>query len=221
MKQLLHRLRAAPGWLLRSDRRLIAFCYAAFFAVSVLACLYGFAEDRVQRALGNVQVSTLSPADFALTDLAANEDGTYTSQSPDPRMTLADPPAYVRSVTVTAQFLNMDPGEFCLFYQPRPDMEDFDVSYRIWAHRNDDGTYTFTLPRGRVYALRLDPGIYTGLTFSMGDIVLNAPRSLASWCTPTRPWLLAFAAVPALAAAAVKVLAGAAAWLLEAHRKRS
>lgn len=215
------RLRGAVGALLENDRRLLAFCYAVFFAASVLACLYGFAEDRVQRALGNVQVSVLHPEDFAFTDLVQEADGTYVSQSPDPRMTLADVPAYVRSVTVTAEFLNMDPGEFCLFYQPRPGMEDFDVRYRIWAHRNDDGTYTFTLPRGKVYALRLDPGIYTGLQFTMGDIVLNAPRSLASWLTPTRPWLLAFAAVPALAAAAVRILAGAAAWLAGARKRNA
>lgn len=189
----------------KNDRRLLALCYAAFFLCSLVYSVYGFAEDRVQRMTGNVEQQTVAADAFTLTDLVL-EDGTYVSQSPDPRMTLTDVPAYVRSVTVEAAFLNMDPGEFCLFYQPRPGMEEFDVNYRLWAHLNDDGTYTFTLPRGKVYGLRLDPGIYTGLAFTLGEITLNAPRGFWSWFTPGRPWLLAFAAVPALAAAVLKVL---------------
>lgn len=209
MKQLMLRLGGAANAVARSGKRLLALCYAVFFAASILMCLYGFAEDRVQRALGNVRQTEVPAADFSLIELTENQDGTYTSQSPDPRMVLEDTPAYVRSVTVRAEFLNMDPGEFCLFYKSRPDMEEFDVNSRVWAHLNEDGSYTFTLPRGPVYGLRLDPGIYTGLTFSLDSVVLNEPRSLAMWFAPTRPWLLAQVAVPALAAAAIQVLAGA------------
>ena len=120
----------------KNDRRLLALCYAAFFLYSLVYSVYGFAEDRVQRMTGNVEQQTVAADAFTLTDLVL-EDGTYVSQSPDPRMTLTDVPAYVRSVTVEAAFLNMDPGEFCLFYQPRPGMEEFDVNYRLWAHLND------------------------------------------------------------------------------------
>ena len=39
---------------LASEKRLIALCYALFFAASVLVCLASFAEDAFQRAVGNV-----------------------------------------------------------------------------------------------------------------------------------------------------------------------
>ncbi len=192
-----------------SDRRLIAFCYAAFFAASLLYSLYGFGEDRVQRALGGVEQQEVRTEDFALTDLAEGEDGVLVSQSPDPRMVLRQVPEYVRSVTVDVEFVNMDPGEFCVFYMPKAGMEDFDANYRVWAYNNGDGSYTFTLPRGKVYGLRMDPGIYTGIEMRIERIALNAPRSFLSWFTPSRTWLLAQAAVPLLAAALIKAILGA------------
>lgn len=203
MKRIFAFLRAVRG------RRLVALCYAVFFAASVLVCLYGFAEDSVQRMRGNVREQEVALRDFTLTDLAENADGSLTSESPDPRMVLNNVPEYVRSLTVRAEFINMDPGEFCLFYMPRPGMEEFDVSYRIWARQEDDGSYTFTLPRGKVYGLRLDPGIYTGLTFRIEQMTLNAPRSFLSWFVPGRVWLLCQLTVPALAAGVIEYLRGA------------
>ena len=50
MKKLAKALSALIG----DSRRLIAACYALFFAGSVLAAVLGWAEDGVQRLLGNV-----------------------------------------------------------------------------------------------------------------------------------------------------------------------
>jgi hypothetical protein len=90
---------------------------------------------------------------------------------------------------------------------PHPDMEEFDASYRVWAHVEDDGTYTFDIPAGHIYGLRIDPGIYSGIEIDFESIELNAPQSFFSRFTPTRPWLLAFLVVPPLAASAVQYLA--------------
>ncbi len=191
--------------ILRNDKKLIAFCYAAFFLVSVLACVYGWAEDGVRRALGQVTPQTLTVEDFTLTDLEVREDGTLFATTPDPRMTLNEVPQYVRTIRVKGEFLNKDPGEFCVFYKPRPGMEEFDAGYRVWATRDDDGTYVFTLPRGRIYGLRLDPGIYSGLTLRLDEIVCNAPQSVLSRFAPSRTWLLCQLAVPMLLAALCKM----------------
>lgn len=191
--------------ILQHDKQLIALCYAAFFLVSVLACVYGWAEDGVRRALGQVTQQTLTVADFTLTDLEVREDGTLFSKTPDPRMTLNEVPEYVRTLRVQAEFLNMDPGEFCVFYKPRPGMEEFDAGYRVWAKQEADGTYTFTLPRGRIYGLRLDPGIYSGLVLRLDGIVCNAPQSVLARFTPTRTWLLCQLAVPMALAALCKM----------------
>lgn len=201
---------------LRDSRRLIALCYAAFLLASLLGAVYGCAEDAVRRAGGSVRQQALPGAAdgaFALRDLVQEGD-VYTSVSIDPRMeidlssvALPDGRAYVRRVTLRADYLNMEPGEVTVFYKPRPGMEEYDAVYRVWAHEEKEpGVYTFTLPMRPIYGLRLDPGIYTGMQFRLEEIVLNEPRSLARRLTPTRPWLLAMAVVPLLAASVLRYL---------------
>lgn len=204
MKKLAKALSALIG----DSRRLIAACYALFFAGSVLAAVLGWAEDGVQRLLGNVAEAQVTVEDFDLVDIEREGD-ICRSTSYDPRMTLRDAPAYVRTVTVRAEFTGVDPGEFCVFYKPAPGMEEFDANYREWAHQEDDGSYTFTLPASRIYGLRIDPGIYEGVEVRFESITLNAPRSLAQRLAPTRPWLLAMAVAPLLIAAALRALADA------------
>lgn len=207
----------------KNDKRLVALCYAVFLAGSVLVSVYGFVEDAYQRARGNVVQTEIPGAQenvFALTDLI-QEGELYTSTSVDPRMELnlsavspAGVPAYVRRVAIKVSFLNKDPGELSVFYKPRADMEEYDASYRVWAHKEaDEGVYTFTLPRSALYGLRLDPGIYAGMQFRLERVVINAPRSFSEWFMPTRPWLLCLAVVPLLAASVLKYLALAAAAL--------
>lgn len=216
MKKTAAFLKSLPG----DGRRLLAFCYAAFLAASVLAGLLGFAADGVQRASGALRREQLTAADFELTDMAAGADGVYVSESADPRMTLHDVPTMVRRVSVRAHFLNMDPGEFCVFYKPRPGMTEFDARYRVWSHAESDGTYTFSLPAGRVYGLRIDPGIYADLRFTIDGVVLNEPQSFLRWFTPTRPWLLAFAAAPALAASVIEYIVSVVCfWRAKARKK--
>ena len=190
--------------VLKDDRLLLAACYLGFFLISLLGALYGFAEEQVQRAIGNVVTIEISPSDFDWIDLEQQPDGSYVTLSPDPRMLLRDAPEYIRSVRIEAKFLNMDPGEFCVFYKPSPDMEDYDANYRVWAYLEPDGSYFFELPRGKVYGFRLDPGIYTGIEMEITSITLNPQRSFASWFVPSRVWLLAQLVVPAMIAGALK-----------------
>ena len=193
--------------LFQNDRKLLAFCYAVFLAGSLILPLLGYTEDRIQRALGNLEPIEVSMSDFEWTDLEQTGPDSYVSISVDPRMVMKDPPKTVRTVKVKFHFTNMEPGEFCLFYKPRPDMEDFDARYRVWAHVEDDGSYTFTLPYGDIYGLRIDPGIYYGLRFEVESITFNEPRSFLSWFTPTRTWALSFLVAPALAAVILKYAA--------------
>lgn len=223
------RLKAFFRRIRHSSACLIAFCYGVFLLASVLAALYGGAEDRVRRMRGEV-VETEIPGSsdvFSLTDLdrqiGPGQDGQsalYTSLSIDPRMEFdldalspTGTPAYVRRITLHVTYLNMEPGELCVFYKPKPDMEEYDAIYRVWAHKEPQaGVYTFTLPMGPVYGLRLDPSIYSGTQFRLTGVTLNEPRGLLSRLTPMRPWLLAFAVVPLLAASVLRYLffAGAA-----------
>ena len=200
MRKLVSLLRG----ILKEDRRLLAACYLGFFLISLLCALYGFAEDRYQRAVGNVVTIEIRPEDFDWIDFERQPDGSYLTLSPDPRMLLRETPEYIRSVRIEAKFLNMDPGEFCVFYKSSPDMEDYDANYRVWAYLEPDGSYFFRLPRGKVYGFRLDPGIYTGIEMEITSITLNLQQSFLSWFVPSRVWLLAQLVVPAMIAGALK-----------------
>lgn len=223
MKRLWNALRTVRG----SSKRLIVLCYAVFLAVSLLAVLFGIAEDGVRRMTGDVRTVEIQgdqPDAFSLIDL--EQDGAwYTALSVDPRMeldlSLVSPdgkPVYIRSVTLYIEDLNMDPGEVCVFYKPRPDMAEYDASYRVWVHKDAPNRYSFTLPVCEMYGIRIDPGIFTGLRFRLERVVLNEPRSLWSRLTPSRPYLLALAVAPLLAASALHWVFSA--WALPAEKRR-
>lgn len=200
-------LRKLAHSALASEKRLIALCYVLFFAVSVLVCLASFAEDAFQRAIGNVVPAQLDVNSFSLIDTQQTQPDTFISTSPDPRMVLEPSPAYVRTVTVDCTF-SKDPGEFCIFHKTSPQQEEYDATRRAWGYRQADGSYTFTLPKGRIYGLRLDPGIFTNLAFEVHSITINAPRSFFSWFAPSPVWVLGQAVVPLLAAAVLKNVRG-------------
>lgn len=206
----------------KSGKRLVVLCYAAFLAGSLLFALYCAAEDGVRRLTGDVQRIEF---DGARTDvftlLNLEQDGArYVSTSIDPRMdmdlTLVTPgtqSVYVRSVAIYFRDMNMDPGEICVFFKPKPGMVEYDAVYRVWAHKESSNVYRFTLPMGELYGIRIDPAIYSGFQFELERIVLNEPRVLIDRLIPTRPWLLAAVTVPPLVASALW-------WLFRAWERR-
>lgn len=212
MKRLVAFARGARG----GGKRLIALCYALFLLCSLAYAIFGIAEDAVRRMAGDVvrlDIPGGTEGAFSLTEL--EQDGTlYVSTGIDPRMELnldalfyGGAPVYVRRITLRVEYLNLDPGELCVFYKLHSDMEHYDASDRAWARREaEPGVYTFNLPRGALYGLRLDPGIYNGMRFVVESVTLNEPRPIWDWLRPTRPWLLAAAVVPLLAASALQYL---------------
>ena len=223
MKRLWNFLRTVRG----SSKRLIALCYAVFLAGSLLVVLFGIAEDGVRRLTGDVRTIEIpgeSTDAFLLHDL--EQDGMqYTALSVDPRMELdlsrispEGAAVYIRRITLYIENLNMDPGEVCVFYKFRPEMAEYDASYRVWVHKDAPNRYSFTLPVCEIYGIRIDPGIYAGLQFRLERVVLNEPRSLLDRLTPSRPYLLALAVVPLLAASALHWVFCA--WELLAEKRR-
>ena len=192
-----------------NSRRLIVLCYAVFLAGTLVLILFGMAEDGVRRLTGDVRTIEIpgeSTDAFSLRDLE-QEGRQYTALSADPRMELefsqVSPGSsflYVRRVTLYLEEKNMNPGEVCVFYKTRPDMEEYDAIYRVWAHQDAENVYSFTLPGCKMYGIRIDPGIFMGLRFRLERVVLNEPRGLLDRLTPTRPYLLALAVAPLLAA---------------------
>ncbi len=197
------------GTVRENSKRLIVLCYAVFAAGTLVLILLGIAEDGVRRLTGDVRTIEIpgeSTDAFSLHDLE-QEGRQYTALSTDPRMELEysqiSPGSsflYVRRVTLYLEEKNMNPGEVCVFYKTLPDMEEYDAMYRVWAHQDAENVYSFTLPGCKMYGIRIDPGIFAGLRFRLERVVLNEPRSLPDRLMPTRPYLLALAVVPLLAA---------------------
>lgn len=197
--------------LLESPRRLIAVCYAAFLAVSLLCCVVSLSTDRIQRAGGALTEQTIPVTDFELINMEKGEgENVWVTTSDDPRMILADCPEYIRRVDLTIRYINLDPGEFTLFYMPRTGMEEFDANYRLWARQQQNNGWSFSLPAGKTYGLRIDPGIYDGMQMEITSIVLNAKQPALSFFVPSRSWVISFAVFPALIASAVDAIAAAA-----------
>ena len=201
MKKFLEKLRALRLW---RPRRLLALCYAVFLAASLLFCAGSLLADRLLRLTGQMTERQLQVEDFALLEMEpAAAAGVWVSTTGDPRMTLEDCPAWVGAVDVQIRYLNTEPGEFTLFYLPRPEMVEFDAGYRLWARRTGEDTWSFALPAGRIYGLRMDPAIYTGVEMQIESITLNRWRGAAEFFVPSRPWAAAFFVIPALAASAI------------------
>lgn len=210
-----------------NGKRLIALCYAVFLAGSLGFVLFSVVEDGVRRMTGDVQRIEI-PGDrvdaFQLCDL--EQDGMwYTTLSVDPQMdldlSLVSPDgsvAYIRRITLYLEDRNTDPGEVTLFYKPRPNMEEYDAIYSVWAHQDAENIYSFTLPLGKMYGIRIDPAIFAGMQFQLERVVLNEPYSLGDRLMPTRPYLLALAVVPLLAASALHWMFCA--WDLLAEKRR-
>ena len=155
-------------------------------------------------------------ADFELADLAPEGDGLVTT-SQDPQMVLPDVRGQnIRTVSYTVTFGGGAPREMCLYYSPHRD-EPFSQDRRVFPRQTADGTYVFTLPRGRVAKLRLDPcspdrDRPVTMAFAGGVIRFNAPETLphgADYFLPDGCALFCLLLYPGLAAAALDWLRAA------------
>ena len=189
-----------------SGRRLLAGCYAALLAVSLVWAAFNLCQDRYLRATGQLTEQQLSASAFELVNLQLEEDGVYTSTTDDPRMVLTDCPERVSRVDMEVTFLNMDPGEFTLFYKPRDGMEDFDANFRVWGNEQSKSHYSFSVSCARCYGLRIDPGMYAGMQFTIQSITLNAKQPALSFFVPSNFWLVSFIVAPALIASVIQYI---------------
>ena len=119
-------------------------------------------------------------------------------------MILRQVPEYIRSVRIEAEFLNMDPGEFCIFYKPNPEMEDYDANYRVWAYIEPDGSYFFPAAARQSLRFSARSRYLHRIEMEITSITLNPQQSFLSWFVPSRVWLLAQLVIPAMIAGAIK-----------------
>lgn len=185
--------------------RLLALFYGAVAAWWLAGCLWSFASDSMARANG-----TLYTKEYDFSTLHAEG---MTVVSPTEAETTCDDPQFflnmetgrVAQVSFTISY-SEDPGEVTLYYADSDGV--FSRERKLWGTPQKDGSYVFTLPRARIYNVRVDPTNLNHIHMELVRFTVNAPRSFSSYFSLTRADLFCFALKPGLAAAF-------AAWLYE------
>lgn len=183
-------------------------CYGLALVLWVVLGVFQMAGD----AMAGLQEYTLEVTDFQLVGLEpTGAHGVLQTTDGDPQLLLDEVPGAVRAVSYSADFAGGEPREMCLYYTTRVG-QPYSQERRVFPETAADGSYRFTLPRGSIAALRLDPCSpeeNRTVTFTMSDITLNAADTLpAPWQYFVPGWYQAFCLVlyPALAAAAVSIV---------------
>lgn len=190
-------------------------CYSAAVLIWLVLCASLLLGDCAARSGGRLQQRAVPLNSLELVNLELQENGSLAALTADPQLIwINEADEVVRTVTLTAQFSGYI-GEMCLYYVEQPG-EAFGTNKRVFPHDNGDGSWTFTLPRSDVYALRLDPCsdacVMTGLS-----VAFNAPVPLWQYFTPSWRQLFWLLVLPGLAAAALDVAMDAA----QALRRRT
>ncbi len=192
--------------LLSTPKRLVAASYIGFFIVSILFQLYNLVEDRALRAMDKLPTQRWTTADFKLDGMKpTGEPETFISTDADPKMVLQTSPVGVRRIDVEVEF-SIAPGEFNVFYMPKPGMAEYDANFRVWAKKVDETHYVFSLPKTALYGLRMDPGIYAGNRIRFVQIAVNEKQSAFSFFQPSYSWVFYMLFLPALLASAIDFL---------------
>ena len=180
-----------------------ALCYGAAALVWLALCGSLLAGDWAARAGGRMERRILEPQAFELVSAEWMADDVLVAQTSDPQMIWVNSGGEeVRTVTLTAAYSTL-PGEMCLYYIEQPG-EAFGADQRVLPRDNGDGTWTFTLPRADVYALRLDP--CSDVCVITGFLVeFNAPRAAWRYFAPSWRQLFWLALLPGLASSALDV----------------
>lgn len=208
----------APGtalaWFKRQAARpgfFPAACYALCVGGWLLLSLISLGRDAAARANGSLAPFALDPAALEPVNAvweAAEENGAAVllTLTDDPQLLWRNPDGRaVRTLRFAAVYEN-SPREMCLYYTSAPG-EPFSQDKRVFAVPSDDGeSYLYTLPQGRIAALRLDPCSTEENRVTVFGIALNEPMGLLSYLSPG--WYGAFrmALWPGLAAAVLELL---------------
>lgn len=186
-----------------------ALCYLAALLFWVVSGLVSLTGDTMARADGSLREQTLTVSDFTLSELQAGPDARQVvSTGGDPQMLLDNlGDRVVRTLSYTAEF-DGTPREMCLYYTTAPD-QPYSQDRRVFPEVTTGGTYVYTLPRGRICSLRLDPcspdeNKTVGITFD--SLCLNRADTLPGgldYLIPSWYQLFCLILLPSLAAAAL------------------
>lgn len=175
-------------------------CYLIYMLLVLLSAVWGFGFDSVLKAAGKMETKEIPLSDFMAVNLVQEGD-LLRSQTADPQL-IYRLGGYALNLRVKMEF-DANPGELDLYYTEKAG-EDFDKYRRIWAVRQADGSYLYTLPRKQIDILRLDPGSAENLGISIESITINEPAEISRYLDISLNGLFKLAVYPALAACAIQ-----------------
>lgn len=204
MKKLFYKLNS----LLQRPWGLAAICYSAALAGWILYSAFCLGSDSLSMAAGTLNRQVLTVDSFELVNLEKQGNNRLYTINGDPQMILRDVSGQiVRNLTIRAEYTK-DAREMCLYYTTAPE-QDFSQEKRVFAVQADDGTCTYTLPRTKIYSLRLDPCSPAEnelLTMTVEEISLNETCSALSYFTPGWSGAFCLALWPGMAASLLSIL---------------
>lgn len=204
----MRKIKLVARMLYRRPGRLLVLCYIVYMLGALLFATGGLVADRLLPRIA-------LPADSGqAVGMTLTEDGvpgrgvwgSFLTENGDPQLVLyplgeegATLP--VRQVLLRAHFTR-GPGEMELFYLrkvPQGEAPGFHARQRVIGVPQHDGSYLYTLPPGKVAALRLDMGGYGENLVELEAVVLNPHLPLADYYVPDLRGILAGVFLPALA----------------------
>lgn len=195
-------------------------CYVVAVIIWLGTGVWSLGADALAKAGGTLYECELTLENFELVDMQPLEDGSYITTSGDPQMIWQNTDGMtVRTLRLTASF-DRSPREMCLYYT-NAEGEPFSVNKRVFAAQQNDGSYVYTLPQGRISALRLDPCSpeeNKPVTMTFTGFALNEPAGVISYFAPGWYGALELVLYPGLCACALSLAQSA--WQTYKNKKR-
>ncbi len=184
------------------------FTYTTIITVFLLFSLFSFAIDQLLLLTGRIATVELTTfTSFDTFDFILNESvepaKTGITSTQDVKLVLDDfnelGTDFIRTVHMDMSF-SQHPGEVVLFYAKEG--EDFSDAKKIWAKQQNDGIYTFTLPRTQqIDKIRIDPSSVYNNELYLNHITLNGSLTLSKYFTLSNEQIFNFLLYPLLACA--------------------
>lgn len=195
-------------------------CYVVAVIIWLGTGVWSLGADALAKAGGTLYECELTLENFELVDMQPLEDGSYITTSGDPQMIWQNTDGMtVRTLRLTASF-DRSPREMCLYYT-NAEGEPFSVNKRVFAAQQNDGSYVYTLPQGKISALRLDPCSpeeNKPVTMTFTGFALNEPAGVISYFAPGWYGALELVLYPGLCACALSLAQSA--WQTYKNKKR-
>lgn len=204
---------------------LLACCYAGGLVLFLLWCLFGFAQNRIRYANGELvpMEFTMDRIDqFNFVDIE-ERDGRLVTTGRDPQLIYCSRVVLVENVVLELEY-SKEPLLVNVFWKSDYDKE---YSLREMAYSLGGDNRLFLLPGAGAGALRIDPGTVAGNEITVKRIAFNQKRPFWMFFIPTAGQVVLLCFVPGMVACAVAICGQAGLWAqlgkwlrgLRPHRK--